>query len=539
MSRILRRPMFRGGSVDGRGTGITSGLGYEKGGRVARTNYSVGGIGRQMANVARVLDDTRGGSNLIDEFGQKLTFKPTQVANQVVESTPTVKPQMTRPSMIDMQAAGQPKLAEEFIEAIRNPNTGGIDYKMAEMKIGTKLKGDETMEELVSMYLYSTRKDALGVAALATGYGGLGAGAMMNQSRDFRNSPNLRNGGRVGLDDSFPGTVGQAESYKDFLDRQEFERNQQANEQFSYKSVMERLNDYKDNLYTGGVSDIDLEYGMNISPPMSDKDIDEAKFSRQDPKQFQEEFLKGTYDDVKYNEEMAKRAKQFSKFNQDEENPYRNPDALEVAKVAIDDTGSGTGDGTGKKDPKAELEERKKLFAELLGGDKARGEDISNMLMSFAGKALKPEATVKSSFGEFFDEESKRPSSKAKVDQAAASLAINDYIAGRRSKEQTELFLQKLKLSQGSLTDKYNEARKVETNKVKAFATALFNKEGKDVTRVNSIPTTVDEVNELGLSNGDIIAAPNEVNGNKVTSILQVIINSNGNVSTVKYFPDL
>ena len=37
MSRILRRPMFRGGPVDSRGTGITSGLmdggrvGYEKG----------------------------------------------------------------------------------------------------------------------------------------------------------------------------------------------------------------------------------------------------------------------------------------------------------------------------------------------------------------------------------------------------------------------------------------------------------------------------------------------------------------------------
>ena len=34
MSRILRRPMFRGGPVDSRGTGITSNLGYEKGGRV-------------------------------------------------------------------------------------------------------------------------------------------------------------------------------------------------------------------------------------------------------------------------------------------------------------------------------------------------------------------------------------------------------------------------------------------------------------------------------------------------------------------------
>jgi hypothetical protein len=34
MSKILRRPMFRGGQVDSRGTGITSGLGYQAGGRV-------------------------------------------------------------------------------------------------------------------------------------------------------------------------------------------------------------------------------------------------------------------------------------------------------------------------------------------------------------------------------------------------------------------------------------------------------------------------------------------------------------------------
>ena len=38
MSRILRRPMFRGGPVDSRGTGITSGLGYENGGRVGFDN---------------------------------------------------------------------------------------------------------------------------------------------------------------------------------------------------------------------------------------------------------------------------------------------------------------------------------------------------------------------------------------------------------------------------------------------------------------------------------------------------------------------
>ena len=40
MSRILRRPMFRGGRVDSRGTGITANLGYNNGGRVG---YQPGG----------------------------------------------------------------------------------------------------------------------------------------------------------------------------------------------------------------------------------------------------------------------------------------------------------------------------------------------------------------------------------------------------------------------------------------------------------------------------------------------------------------
>ena len=34
MSRILRRPMFRGGPVSSYGTGIATGLGYNDGGRV-------------------------------------------------------------------------------------------------------------------------------------------------------------------------------------------------------------------------------------------------------------------------------------------------------------------------------------------------------------------------------------------------------------------------------------------------------------------------------------------------------------------------
>ena len=40
----FRRPMFRGGKVDSRGTGITSGLSYAKGGSVSpRPGYILGG----------------------------------------------------------------------------------------------------------------------------------------------------------------------------------------------------------------------------------------------------------------------------------------------------------------------------------------------------------------------------------------------------------------------------------------------------------------------------------------------------------------
>src|SRR5210317_1515678 len=77
---------------------------------------------------------------------------------------------------------------------------------------------------------------------------------------------------------------------------------------------------------------------------------------------------------------------------------------------------------------------------DALGGEKARGKDVTDMLLSFAGKALKPEADVKTAFGEFFEEEAKRPSRGQKIDDAAATLAINEYIAGKKSKAELDRF---------------------------------------------------------------------------------------------------
>ena len=60
------------------------------------------------------------------------------------------------------------------------------------------------------------------------------------------------------------------------------------------------------------------------------------------------------------------------------------------------------------------------------------------MLLNFAGKALKPEATVKSAFGEFFEDEGKRPSERKKYKDAATTAAINAYLTGQSSFQKFE-----------------------------------------------------------------------------------------------------
>jgi hypothetical protein len=179
------------------------------GGIMGRANFSFGG--RTMAPLAnfaiRNIDNARQGLNkqmeaaakLSDETMQSTPSQPIGV-RQVVD-----KPGEIRPGMMEYQAVGEPKQAEEFIESIRNPNTGGIDYKMAEMKIGTKLKGDETVSELVSMYLYKIRSDVAGAAGIAGVYGAGALGAMASDGpegvRPGQYYPNYANGGITGLKD--------------------------------------------------------------------------------------------------------------------------------------------------------------------------------------------------------------------------------------------------------------------------------------------------------------------------------------------------
>jgi hypothetical protein len=99
----------------------------------------------------------------------------------------------------------------------------------------------------------------------------------------------------------------------------------------------------------------------------------------------------------------------------------------------------------GLEDIQFELEKDKKLFKELLGADKARSRDIGDMLASASASFLGT-GQVKEGFAEFMANQAKSgPSRIEKINQTAAGLAINDYIAGRRSKESLDELLAKTK----------------------------------------------------------------------------------------------
>ena len=110
-----------------------------------------------------------------------------------------------------------------------------------------------------------------------------------------------------------------------------------------------------------------------------------------------------------------------------------HPGQAELWRDPGDTSGTGNGDdgaGTPEKTDAEKLAEYQEMFEKAYGS--GRGDDISNMLLSFAGKALKPEATTKTAFGEFFEEEAKRPSERKKYKDAATTAAINAFLTGEK-----------------------------------------------------------------------------------------------------------
>ena len=134
------------------------------------------------------------------------------------------------------------------------------------------------------------------------------------------------------------------------------------------------------------------------------------------------------------------------------------------------DLSKSTGEVKTEISAKDLIRENAELFKELLGeaNEKklkdARIGDVSDYLLKFFEGSQKEGATVGSSAADVAAFATKGPSkteaAKAAIDkgdQTAVALAINDYIAGKRSKESTDQLIAKLtlgaKLKEGSIGD--------------------------------------------------------------------------------------
>jgi len=159
-------------------------------------------------------------------------------------------------------------------------------------------------------------------------------------------------------------------------------------------------------------------------------------------------------------------------------------------------------------DMEESVEIDKEKFAKLLGRDKARGQDVADMLLSFSSKALAPEADVKSAFAEFAADEVKRPSRVQKIDDSAAALAINDYIAGRKSKAEVDALIKKLEvqkdLSAPSLYDNIIKIAGPGSNPTVAnLETALKTTKETRNKKVTRIPKSQNETYKLEAGDAD------------------------------------
>jgi hypothetical protein len=149
------------------------------------------------------------------------------------------------------------------------------------------------------------------------------------------------------------------------------------------------------------------------------------------------------------------------------------------------------------------IRENQELFKELLGGKKARGQDISDMLLRFSGSQGN---TVGEKFQNYTRAESAAgPGRGEKINQTAAALAINDYVAGKRSKEQGELLTKKIDYeldaknkfltpqegdSNAEILRKISTAYKIEPGSNKAIKQLLkFRNPGKKIYGITADPT--------------------------------------------------
>ena len=289
-------------------------------------------------------------------------------------------------------------------------------------------------------------------------------------------------GGRVGLKDSFPGTAGNA--YNDIL-KFPFMNNQTgadvvaaANKKYPFLEE-ETINYLSPNSTDDKTSVVDVkdetqekvvdDNGSIVEDSILDTDFDQTetvdgKIVSKPRKEFignepgidetTSTFFKGLTKPGQTEEYLAAKEKykdgvvQGRNLEEDALLSQAAYDAAAKEKLNIPDIDLNDDNDTADTEISARdaVRANQELFADLLGKSDARGKDISDMLLRFSGAEG---TTVGEKFKEFTKLEAKAGKGRTeKINETASALAIKDYIGGKRSKEQADIYKGKIDYTQ-------------------------------------------------------------------------------------------
>ena len=196
--------------------------------------------------------------------------------------------------------------------------------------------------------------------------------------------------------------------------------------------------------------------------------------------------------------------------------------ADEAYKVAEEKPGKEINLDDNEEDPELtkeqlikDIEKNKDLYAELLGKDKAKRQDIGGILEDLSIGFLS-EGGVKEGFTRALMEQKKRgPSQQSKINTQAATVAINEYIQGKKSKAELDQIMGKIKFqtdynilaNKKSLADNIIIASGKVSGKLNAIEAGIkATYDGKVPTRVEKggkVPLVEENVGEIFVKEDD------------------------------------
>jgi hypothetical protein len=208
-------------------------------------------------------------------------------------------------------------------------------------------------------------------------------------------------------------------------------------------------------------STLDSDFDTTETITLEDGSTIQAIKPQEGIKDTTKEFLKGLlepgvsegYKDAKRREEIGGRDLDYQDKLMQENYDKAQEEKNKIPELNLGDDGDNSAEDL-QISAKDAIRQNQELFKDLLGDKKARGQDISDMLLRFSG-------SQGDTLGEKFQnytraEAAAGPGRSEKISQTAAGLAINDFVAGKRSKEQIEALKGKIDYEYGKKAEMVN-----------------------------------------------------------------------------------